>query len=107
MSQRRPHRPADTVRFDVPASDAKIIKLIALRARKDLGWDVLHTQMDITATHRNGNPLRLGDLLAADGFNFAHDLGGICRHLDRDTGKLMNHFRPRFSGPGSLRRRVA
>ncbi len=57
--------------------------------------------MDVSATHANGNPLRLADLLAADDFNFAHDLSGICNCLDRNTGKLTNNFRPRFSQPAS------
>ncbi len=41
-------------------------------------------------------PLRLADLLAADDFNFAHDVFGIMRHIDRRTGRLDNHFVPRF-----------
>jgi hypothetical protein len=53
--------------------------------------------MDITATHANGNPLRLADLLAADEFNLLHDVKGIERHLDRNTGKLGDCFSPRFS----------
>jgi hypothetical protein len=54
-------------------------------------------QMDVLATHANGNPLRLEDLLAADDFNFAHDMSGICNCLDRSTGKLTRNFSPRFS----------
>lgn len=53
--------------------------------------------MDLTACHANGNPLRLDDLLAADDFNLAHDVGGIRRHINRTTGKLENCFVPRFS----------
>jgi len=53
--------------------------------------------MDITATHCNGNPLRLNDLLNADDFNFAHDLIGIQQHIDRRTGKLQDCFVPRYS----------
>lgn len=55
--------------------------------------------MDIAATHANGCPLRLDDLLNADEFNFTHDISGIINCLDRDTGKLTRHFRPRFSRP--------
>jgi hypothetical protein len=61
----------------------------------------IDVSMDIIATHCNGNPLRLRDLLAADDFNFTHDVGGIMRHLDRETGALMDHFRPRYSAPVS------
>lgn len=53
--------------------------------------------MDITACHCNGNPLRLEDLLNADNFNFSHDIGGIRRHINRETGKLEDFFSPRFS----------
>lgn len=53
--------------------------------------------MDVTSTHLNGNPLRLEALLEADDFNFAHDIYGIRRHLDRTTGQLKDFFSPRFS----------
>jgi hypothetical protein len=55
--------------------------------------------MDITACHLNGCKLDLAKLLAADDFNFAHDVLGIRRHIDRETGQLMNCFRPRFAKP--------
>jgi hypothetical protein len=52
--------------------------------------------MDITATIMGGCRLRLDDWLAADDFNFVHDLVGIERHLNRQTFALMD-FRPRFA----------
>lgn len=51
--------------------------------------------MDVTATHANGCPLRLAELLDAPKFDFAHDLAGIRRHLNRETGELMDCFVPR------------
>ena len=54
--------------------------------------------MDLSATHAV-TPLRLGDLLAADDFHFAHDVFGIMRHIDRRTGRLDDHFVPRFCAP--------
>ena len=54
-------------------------------------------QMDITAVHANGCPLKLEALLNADNFNFAHDVFGIERHLDRTTGKLLDCFLPRYA----------
>lgn len=59
-----------------------------------------HFQMDLAAVHANGCPLDLEKLLAADDFNFAHDVFGIYRHLDRDGksptgGKLLDLFLPR------------
>jgi hypothetical protein len=59
--------------------------------------DRMAIRMDITACHANGNPLNLDKLLAADDFNFCHDVFGIRNHLDRETGKLVGHFRPRCS----------
>lgn len=90
------------VSFKVSKSERAIIEHIADRAW-GLEWlrenydDRVSLVMDVTATHANGNRLRLNDLLGTDDFNFAHDLGGICSCLDRDTGKLTGNFRPRFS----------
>lgn len=53
--------------------------------------------MDIDAAHSNGNPLKLGELLKADDFNFAHDVFGIRKNINRKTGKLENCFVPRYS----------
>jgi hypothetical protein len=53
--------------------------------------------MDIDATHCNGTPLKLEELLKADDANFAHDVFGIIRHIDRTTGKLTMCFLPRYS----------
>lgn len=79
--------------------DVDIAKQIAQRA-KQMGIcdDVIDCAMDITACHME-NPLKLQRLLEADNFNFAHDIGGIQRYIDRDTGKLGNRFLPRFSLP--------
>lgn len=90
------------VRFDCSPAEALIVQAIVERGWK-LGWlrksylDKLDMRMDVLATHANGNPLRLADLLAADDFNFAHDMSGICNCLDRRTGKLTRNFSPRFS----------
>lgn len=93
-----------TPSFTVSAADAALIKEIAARrfvmARlRRQKCDKQHVAMNITACHANGNPLRLRDLLAADDFNFIHDVDGIDHHICRTTGKLLNHFSPRFSAP--------
>jgi len=54
--------------------------------------------MDIS-TCNSSCPLRLDDLLAADDFNFAHDVFGINQHLNRETGELNDCFLPRFAKP--------
>lgn len=92
------------VSFDCGEWERKICRKIAQRARDLLlehrvDRPVLDITMDVVATHCNGNPLRLGDLLAANDFNFMHDLAGIAKHLNRETGQLENCFRPRFSIP--------
>ncbi|MCK1479288.1 hypothetical protein IVB27_32260 [Bradyrhizobium sp. 197] len=80
------------------------MRAIARRAR-DLYLEhrvdrsVMDIDMDLAATHCNGNPLRLDDLLKADDFNLLHDVSGIAKHLNRETGKLEGFFSPRFSQP--------
>ncbi len=53
-------------------------------------------EMDLSATHAL-KPLDLDRLLAADDFNFSHDVFGIMRHIDRATGKMGDCFVPRFT----------
>lgn len=73
-------------------------RTVALSAKYGNPWKVFDARLDIEACHKNC-PLRLDDLLAADDFNFGHDVFGINRHLNRDTCELENHFRPRFAVP--------
>lgn len=92
----------DQIRFDATSADRALIKAVVARA-KALGfvdrrrYTATTCRMDITATHLNGCPLRLADLLASDNFNFAHDIAGIAACLDRGTGRLTKNFSPRFS----------
>jgi hypothetical protein len=58
--------------------------------------------MDIVACHANGCPLDLDRLAQADDFNIAHDVFGISRHLDRETGELTDCFLPRFASKQRL-----
>jgi len=71
----------------------------AVGMAKDVGvqYDQMTAVMDIDACHSNGCPLRLKELLEADDFNFAHDVFGIRRHIDRRTGKLTQCFLPRYA----------
>ena len=86
-------------------TDRKTMKVEAAIAKravemtKELGVDYKYQDaiMDIDACHSNGCPLKLGELLAADDANFAHDVFGIRRFIDRTTGKLTDCFDPRFS----------
>lgn len=97
-----------SVRFNAHKFDIPIIERIAHRAVKmadEAGWQYEErgAQMDITAYHCNGNPLMLKELLDADDFNFAHDVFGIRRNLDRNTGKLLNFFSPRYTQKVSVK----
>lgn len=80
-------------------TDAERETVIAIAERAvalTIHTDAVNCMMDISATHVHC-PLRLDDLLAADDFNFAHDITGINRHLNHETGQLTNHFLPRFA----------
>ena len=75
-----------------------LIHEIAKRACRSLKNRLLiDIDMNITATHLNGNPLKLKELLDTDDYNFLHDIIGIENHIDRETGKLQNCFLPRYS----------
>jgi hypothetical protein len=95
------------INWEIAPSDRALIRQIAERAiadRKAHGMrvgrgELVDITMDLEATHANGCPLRLADLLAADDFNFWHDVAGIARHLDRTTGQLLHCFLPRFAAP--------
>ena len=91
-----------TVEFaDLTKAEDEIVYEIVTRGLALLrSLDVLETRtaltMDISATHRLC-PLKLQELLDADDFNFNHDLLGIRRHLNRETGELEDFFLPRFA----------
>ncbi len=95
------------VSFDCTTEDVVLIGVIAKRYEvllrdafaAEFKFDRQSCVMDLMATHANGCPLRLKCLSEADDFNLAHDVGGIARHLDRNTGKLMDCFLPRFAAP--------
>lgn len=60
----------------------------------------MHWEMTIAAAHSSGCPLRLDALLAADDANFAHDVFGIDRFIDKVSGEIdANQFWPRFAQP--------
>ena len=64
-----------------------------------LGFNKMHWMMNLEAVHLNGCPLDLDRLATFDDFNFAHDIFGIERYLDKKTGKLRNCFVPRCAKP--------
>lgn len=81
----------------ISSADHGLVNLIADRAKRSGdSRDKLSIVMDLTAAHI-GVGLRLDELLAAPDFDFNHDVYGIARHMDRDTGKLRDCFLPRFT----------
>lgn len=90
------------INWKATREDHETIIAIVRRARSMPGCvDALELNMDITAAHLNGCPLKLKELLSAPDFDFAHDVFGIQRHIDRRTGKLGNFFLPRYAQPES------
>lgn len=93
------------ISFSTSNRDADLIAQIAERAERMAAMHrhprdrrkVMDYNMDITAAHANGCRLQLRQLLNADDFNFAHDVFGIERHLNRTTGALEDCFLPRFA----------
>lgn len=87
-----------TTNREIMAIESKIAdRAVMLAKQVGVKYDKMTAVMDIDACHSNGNPLRLADLLKADDTNFAHDVFGIRRHINRTTGKLENCFVPRYS----------
>lgn len=89
------------ISFKTTNEEFQIINKIAERAVNALDHESEYPKqmclMDLVATHCNGNPLDLEGLLAAGASDFVHDVFGIRRHIDRDTGRLMDCFVPRYS----------
>lgn len=98
-----------TLNLNLTASDRALITTIAERAVKiaeeaNAPRDKIDVILDLAAVHLNGNPLRLADMAAWErDFDIAHDVFGIERHLDRETGKLTDFFSPRFTDTAALR----
>jgi len=74
-----------------------IIKIVQRAIKMAPEIDRSTVLMDITAVHANGCPLKLDELLTAGDGDFAHDVFGIMRHIDRHTGKLEDLFLPRYA----------
>lgn len=77
--------------------DKIVARAMQSAERLDSNYSRSDCEMDLTACHCNGNKLDLQRLLDSDEFNFCHDVFGIRWHINRETGKLINCFRPIFS----------
>lgn len=69
-------------------------------ADKDTKFARTGIVFEIATVHKEIVPLRLAEMLASDDGNFAHDIGGIHRHLNFGTPTQKPHFSwcfmPRF-----------
>lgn len=83
------------ITWNATKEEFKLIQKIVDRAEKLLPIDRTSTMMDLEACHCNGNPLDFKLLLGFPDFDFAHDICGIARHMDRETGQLKDCFSPR------------
>lgn len=89
-----------SIKWETTKGDTELIFKIAERATKlaekfGLYYDFNTASMDITAAHANGCELDLQKLLDAPDGDFGHDVFGIRRHINRQTGELENCFLPR------------
>jgi hypothetical protein len=85
------------INWNISKKDVALINKILDRLEVKGENNRKNARMDFVATHLNGCPLNFEGMLKADDFNLWHDASGIARHLCRETGRLLNHFRPRFA----------
>jgi hypothetical protein len=88
------------VNFECGRDALLAIHRIAQRAAKlakshGIAMDVMELEMDLAAAHCNGSPLDFDKLWNFDNANFGHDVFGIRRFIDRETGELGGCFVPR------------
>jgi len=76
-------------------ADYKAVKRIIDRAQNEgMNVDRMSTMMDLDACNMVC-PIDLAKLEGFDTANLMHDLTGIARHLNRETGELGGCFVPR------------
>ena len=82
--------------FNATREEFNLITKCATRAEAFPEWTQarITTLMDLEVAH-NDTPLNFEVLLAFGDFDFLHDMVGIALNMNRDTGKLENHFSPR------------
>lgn len=86
-----------TTKRDREAIERIVDRACLMAARAHSPRDRMTLEMDLIACHMNDTRLDLHALETADDFNFSHDVFGIERHINRDTGKLERFFVPRFA----------
>lgn len=74
---------------------AAISRIVARALAMNPEYDRKTAHMDLSACHANGCPLDFAKLESFPDYDFAHDVFGIARHIDRETGELTRCFVPR------------
>jgi hypothetical protein len=71
------------------SDDVQLIRAIVKRAARLRVHSPQHRiLLDLAACHANGCPLDLYGLLGSSEADFRHDVEGISRHINRETGQL-------------------
>lgn len=96
-----------TINWNTSKTETRLIAAAANRAveiakKYGVPYDKCTAMMDLTACHANGCPLKLEQMTTMPEPDFAHDVFGIRRHLDRRSGKLKDCFLPRCAEPKKL-----
>lgn len=78
-------------------------RAVALAFSMGVTYAMTDCLMDLTACHANGMRLDLRGLLGAAPGDFGHDVFGIRRHINRETGKLQDCFVPRYCEKNAVR----
>ena len=73
-------------------------RAVAMAEKHHWVYDKFDATMDIDAAH-NACPLDLDKLLNANDGTFGHDVFGIRKYLNRETGELTECFMPRCARP--------
>lgn len=84
-----------TTKDEMQKINAIAHRAVAMASVHGVPYTVMEAHMDLSACHANGCPMDFDKLASADDFNFAHDVFGIRRHINRITGELEDCFVPR------------
>ncbi|MEG1542932.1 MAG: hypothetical protein RR382_00210 [Tannerellaceae bacterium] len=102
----KPIEPRKDLFDGITSEDFALMDEIAMRAKTCYVEDMHVSKYEVdsyficmylAACHNNGCKLRLDDMLKAKLFDLMHDIIGIRNHINKYTGELDGHFRPRFA----------
>jgi hypothetical protein len=86
------------IEFTIDKGTIDLITKVVNRAGK-MGFHAEYPKrgmvLDLSTCNANGCPLDFEKLLSFPDFDFSHDISGIGRHINRETGKLEHCFLPR------------